>query len=307
MKGLKPIKKTVDLSELVKVAQEFDDSYLDVTVRAIDLYDKGDVSDLVSKYLKKSGIAEFAATNIHSKRLFLTALLRSFIRAKVKSKRKGRLSLMKAVDDAVVACALVTLTDRGWACADCNIEFDLEKAKRKVRNALRGNDFVGRFEPAIYRNEEWKNGGKAGRLISFHCHAIVWASSRPKLDRLRAEIRPRFEPILGNKNGARFDARKTFGDVLETTCYVAKMPYLGTRTVGDAEGRRTQKPTKKISFRSRWHLFNAMKDRTVFEYWLSGGQGVKILRRAKKATKAEVPRKKVSDKLSKKFRGRRKR
>ena len=113
--------------------------------------------------------------------------------------------------------------------------------------------------------------------------------------------------MLGNKNGARFDARKTFADVLATTLYVAKMPYLGTRTVCDAEGKRVQKSTKKISFRSRWHLFNAMKDRTVFEYWLSGGQGVGIFRRAKKAAQAKVPRNRVSDKLSKKFRGRRKR
>ena len=99
VKKLKPIKKTVDLSELIKVAQEFDDSYLDVTVHAIDLYEKERASDLVSKYMERSGIATFSATNIHSKRLLLTALLRSFIRAKITAKGKGRLPLMRAVDD----------------------------------------------------------------------------------------------------------------------------------------------------------------------------------------------------------------
>jgi hypothetical protein len=114
---------------------------------------------------------------------------------------------MAGLKEGRVVCALVTFTDESWACPDTHIEFDLSRAKQKVRNALGGLSFVAAFEAAYYVNEKWEKAGKEGNLVSFHCHAVVWATHYSQLSRCRKRIKPRFRPILGN-NGVRFDALK---------------------------------------------------------------------------------------------------
>ena len=86
---------------------------------------------------------------------------------------------------------MVTFIDLSWAFPIDNIKFDLDAAKQKVRNALTGLSFIACFEAACYTNEEWETDGVSGKLVSFHCHALVWATNRSQLVRRRAKINPR--------------------------------------------------------------------------------------------------------------------
>ena len=184
-----------------------------------------------------------------------------------------------------VAFSLVTLTHKGWVCSENNIKFDLVRAKQKVRNALAGTNYIGNFDVALYTNEDWTTEGILGHCVSFHCHAVVWGRNRTQLDRLRTRIRPRFEPILGNDNGARFDTLKTVDDAAAALIYMPKMPFLGYRTVVDENGKKTQETHSRVAFKSRWQLFNELKKHSLFDFSLSGGAGTQILRTARNRVK----------------------
>jgi hypothetical protein len=271
----------VTLGDLIREAEEWDSKYLDVIVHSVKLYAEDDYQGLIKEFLSHTNRGAFKLTNPHSKKLWLPELIQSFLRTR---RVEHGHSWKKALQERRVACAVVTLTHKDWACSDTNIQFDLKRAKQKVRNALVGTDFLASFEAAPYKNEEWKTDGKVGKLICFHCHAVAWSGSRSGLDRLRSRIKGRFEPILGNKSGARFDALKTENDLTKTIRYMTKMPFLGYRTVTNGKGKKTQR-SSNITFKSRWHLFNALKQYDLFEFWLAGGEGVNTLREARNRLK----------------------
>jgi hypothetical protein len=193
----------------------------------------------------------------------------------------GRVGMMTGLKRGLAACALVTFTDETWACPDTAIEFDLERAKQKVRNALNGLSFVAAFEAAHYVNEEWEKNGKRGKLVSFHCHAVVWATHQSQLARRRFRIKPRFRAILGNKTGVRFDVLKKADDLCKAIRYQAKMPARGYRTVAQASGKKTQ-TSAKLSYLARYRLFTALAQYDLLDFWLAGGEGKWIFRTARK-------------------------
>jgi hypothetical protein len=119
-----------------------------------------------------------------------------------------------------------------------------------------------------------------GNLVSFHCHAVVWATHYSQLSRCRKRIKPRFSPILGNKSGVRFDALKKAEDVCKAVRYQAKMPALGYRTVAQGWGKKTQ-TSAKLSYLSRYRLFTALQQYDLLDFWLAGGEGATILRQAR--------------------------
>jgi hypothetical protein len=175
----------------------------------------------------------------------------------------------------------VTFTDESWACPDTKIEFDVDRAKQKIRNALNGLSFIASFEAAYYINEIWERDGQSGKLVCFHCHAVVWATSRAQLSRRRTRIKPRFRPLLGNSTGVRFDALKKADDVCSVIRYQAKMPALGYRTVRGDRGKKTQK-SAKLSYRSRYRLFKALQQYDLLDFWIGGGEGAGVLAKARK-------------------------
>jgi hypothetical protein len=189
--------------------------------------------------------------------------------------------LMAGLKEGRVVCALVTFTDERWACPDTAIEFDLERAKQKVRNALTGLSFVGAFEAAYYTNEKCKKNCETGNVVSFHCHAVVWATHYSQLTRRRKRIKPRFRPILASKTGVRFDRLRKDDDVCRAVCYQAKMPLRGYRTVTKANGKKTQK-SANLSYIQRYRLFKALQQYDLLDFWLASGEGTTIYRAARK-------------------------
>ena len=272
------MKLTEVVRKVILDAEEWDQKYLEVTVHSLERYENGrDLEQTIRQFLSRKNRGEFKITNPYSKRLWLPELLHSFLTIMHNHDEAG---LDDDYGDLRVACALITFTHKEWACADNNIQFNIGRAKQMVRNALIGTDFIGCFEAAVYKNEEWETGGVLGKLVCFHCHAIVWASCYSLLSRLRSRIKSRFEPILGNKSGVRLDALKTRKDLLQAVAYIAKMPAMGYRTVRKSNGKKAQEPSR-ITFKSRHHLFTALKAYDLFKFWLSGGDGVRAIRAAR--------------------------
>ena len=285
----------IKISDILKKAEEYDDHYAEVMVHSIELY--GDRSDeIIEEFLSHRNRDAFNLTNPHSKRIWLVEVLNEFLA----EHRQQAGSKWRQAEHEQAAFALVTLIHKGWVCSEKNIKFDLAKAKRKVRNALAGTNYIGNFDVALYTNEDWTTEGIKGKLVSFHCHAIVWARNRTQLDRLRQRIRPRFEPILGKSNGAHFKALPTVEDATSALSYSRKMPFLGYRTTVNRVGKKTQKKTAKLTFESRWHLFNELNKYSLFDFSLSGGGGTRILRAARHRIK---PQRKPAEPRSRGMRG----
>jgi hypothetical protein len=291
------VKQDVDVDEIVAGTRKWDDLYLGSTIHAVELYeDASKVKRVIQEFLSGRNKGAFKLTNPSSKRAWLRELLIAFYSNDTWRKEcgapdpkddpdnpynEGRVPLMAGLKLGWVVCALVTFIDESWACPDTAIEFDLERAKQKVRNALTGLSFIAAFEAAYYTNEKWKKNGTEGNLISFHCHAVVWATHYSQLTRRRKRIKPRFRPILGSKTGVRFDALRKADDVCRAVCYQAKMPARGYRTVVKPNGKKTQKAAK-LSFWQRYQLFKALQQYDLLDFWLAGGEGKTIFGAARK-------------------------
>ncbi len=275
-------KRKLTIPELIEKANEWDQRYLAVTVHSIEKSDPDRQRSLVREFLSNENRGAFKATNIFSKRLWLAELLDLF-------RRNGR--CLPQWDQNV--CALVTLTHDEWATSDDNIQFNLTAAKKKVRKALMGTNFIACFEPALYINEQYNNGN--GKLISFHCHALVWVARKSDLDYLRKCIKGYFRSSLGEKAGVHISRRKSRRDVGQTIIYMSKLPCCGYKTVAGQGDKELQKKTTRVSLKSRSKLFHAMTKYTIFQLWLSGGEGANPLRDAKnKLRKTYKPKKFIS-------------
>ena len=157
-------------------AENWDDKYSKAVVHAVELYENpDDLVQTIEKFLGKKSRGAFRSTNPYSKQLWLRSLIKAFIKSYIRQRPDGDSHIKHfsdCFDDPLVACAMVTFTHRGWICSDRNIQFDLEKAKQKVRNALVGCNHISAFEVAYYTNENWITDGIEGRLVSFHCHSL---------------------------------------------------------------------------------------------------------------------------------------
>jgi hypothetical protein len=271
-------KEEFDVEKFVAGAEKWDELYLKATIHAVERYnDPRDARATIQQFLSRKNRGAFKLTNPHSKQIWLRELILAYRSIRGRDERRDWVYYDPKYD---ITCSLVTFTHESWACPDTHIEFNLKRAKQKVRNALSGLSFVATFEAACYVNEEWKKDGSRGKLVSFHCHAVVWATNRAQLSRRRTTIKPRFRPILGNKSGVRFDALKKADDVCKAIRYQAKMPALGYRTVPVGWGKKTQR-SAKLSYLSRYRLFSALQQYDLLDFWLAGGEGTKILREAR--------------------------
>lgn len=270
-------KKKRSLLELFNAATRWDRKYLESTIHAAYLFHgDGPVRQLIQRYLSKRNMFEFNAVNPHSKRVWVAKLMDSMLNSGLRDLRPLE-GLVDGQED--IRCALITFTHLDWACVDTNIEFDLARAKQKVRNALPALNYVGCFEAGCYVNERFERQGHKGRLISFHCHLIVWAESQYKLDKIRQRNRHRFAPLLGNRSGVHIASLKRWEDVCAAVYYQAKLPNLAYRTVRDDLGKITQEKVK-MPASLRYRLFCATQDHDISDFWLAGGEGSVILRRA---------------------------
>lgn len=272
-------RKPVKLETLFSDALKYDERYLEAAIHAVELYDDQDQArQRINDFLSRKSQWDFKATNPYSKHIWFHGLIDSYL--------NSNLTDMRPVDkrDGVpkFKCGLITFTHSDWVCTDVDFQFDLEKAKQKVRNALTGMTFIANFEAAYYTNEKFTKDGKTGNLVSFHCHAIVWAATTYRLKKARMNSKSRFKPILGSKCGIKLDTIKTAEDVCGTIRYQTKMPFFGYRTVVK-NGKTTQKKAT-LSNIQRYKLFKAMGTYETLDLWLAGGEGAELIAAAKKCT-----------------------
>ena len=221
----------------------------------------------ISRYLSQEKLAEFNLVNPYARKLFRKALLEE-----VDDVEGGQFATGGAI-------MLATFADRAWACCDRALNFDFDKAKQKIRNALSGMDYIAAIEAGVYPHTQWTTDGITGCLVSFHCHAVVWSTSKSKLRRHKARIAARFKPVHEDDKKLPFlNNLKTLKDVLKALRYLTKMTLEGYRR--KSSGTQEHVP---LDAGHHYRLFKFLRGRSLFDAWLAGGEGAEVLRHAKKA------------------------
>ncbi len=167
----------LDLDIFLKPSDKWDQEYLKAVTSAIREHQPDKAEKIIQRYLSEERQAELNLTNTYSRRIFRTALLAAARSVETNLFRKG------------VIVMWASIAPRDWACCDRAIDFDYDLAKRKIRNAFAGKNFIAVIEPGYYPHEKWKSGDQVGSLMSFHAHIVVWDTSRSKLQRHQRGIR----------------------------------------------------------------------------------------------------------------------
>ena len=93
----------------------------------------------ISRYLSQEKLAEFNLVNPYARKVFREHLL-----MEVADVEGGQFPTGGAI-------MLATFADYAWACCDRALNFDFDRAKQKIRNALSGMDYIAAIEGACTR------------------------------------------------------------------------------------------------------------------------------------------------------------
>jgi hypothetical protein len=251
---------------LLRYASKKDSEYLSKMQAALEKHD--DFAALsIPVYLGESEWRELNLVNPYARRVFRKILLNEV----------GDLEQSSNIQRGVVT--LLTFADADWTCGDRNYSFDFDAAKRKIRNALKGMDYIATIEIGIYPGISFDPRKKAqGCLVSFHAHAVVWASSRSKLERHKKTISDRFTPVhkQDTKTYPIINNLKVLKDVLKVLRYLTKMPSDGYQLKEGKAGHLQEHAP--LNAGHLYRLFEFLKDYSIYDVWIAGGRGAEIMR-----------------------------
>lgn len=288
------MKKTLSVPEVLADQKGWDNRYLQSVIHSIEISDNDprEKEALIEQFLSRETRGSFKATNPYSKQIFLPLLMEKLLEAIGPPRPSESLEikpgefttipmemLLRAQNTVFVH---VTFTDQAWSTCDRNIQFDLAKAKQRIRNALGGTNFLGRFEAAIYNNVNHTHHGVEGKLVLFHCHVLAWANNISKLRRVREHMHHRFTPPSGSKTSVKMQ-KVPREEVPAVVGYISKLPNLGYRKVEVESGTTQVKARLRPS--SHYRFFKAMTDYSMFDFWLTSGEGREPLRSARHLAK----------------------
>ena len=257
-----------NMNQFLRFSDKKDAEYITALEAAIYQFQGQEIgAKTIGRYLSQEKLADFNLVSPYARKIF-------------------REHLLLEVDDVEGwqfagggAIMLATFADRAWACCDRALNFDFDKAKQKIRNALSGMDYIAAIEAGVYPHTKWTTDGVTGCLVSFHCHAVVWSTSKSVLRRHKAKIAARFEPVHeDDKKPPVLNNLKTIKDVLKALRYLTKMTLEGYRR--KSSGTQEHVP---LDAGHHYRLFKFLRGRSLFDAWLAGGKGTEVLRHAKKA------------------------
>lgn len=193
---------------------------------------------------------------------------------------------------------LVTLSDISCVTGTDPVSINMKAIKKKLAVGMRGLSHIGFIEPAFYVNWQADLRFSDKKCLSWHVHALVWGISSRELRRHIQDLNRsgKYRPVAFQLKGAHRKRVKQ-GDLGKVVGYILKPPVNAYRlSVVDKIDRSGQPVVtsdgevmtrviqKKAELRKgeRITVFHAMKSLFLDELAVAGGQGSKILARAKR-------------------------
>ena len=190
----------------------------------------------------------------------------------------------------------VTLADRGCFTSANDREVDVARFIKHLRPGLRGLSYLGMLEPAYYVNIVPTAFFSGRRALFWHIHAICWGETADQISDRIAEFNKskRYRPIaegipaahhkrIPRSHQPTYHLAVKFGYMLKSPrkAYRLYRADRATAADGDVIQAFTQKKTP-LRPGERITLFHQLKDQYLDRLALAGGEGVDILRRAKR-------------------------
>ncbi|UGY28870.1 hypothetical protein HU675_0020020 [Bradyrhizobium septentrionale] len=193
---------------------------------------------------------------------------------------------------------LVSLVDIRCAKGSAEENVDLEPIKKRLRQGLRGYNYIGAIEPALYSSITWfETNFDRQRCISWHLHALVWGVSRGEIKTLVRRLRRSgdYIPITPAQLGA--DVRSAIqGKFSGLIGYVLKPPTHSYRIGIDRVHERQTGEIRHKQYRSRLRpgerltLYLQMRHLDCDQMWIAGGGARQIRSRCRRDALAAVRR-----------------
>jgi hypothetical protein len=186
---------------------------------------------------------------------------------------------------------LITLVDRSCSTTPNDTSVNLDFVKAQLQHGLKGLSYIGMIEPAYYVHIVNGTYVQTKRLVSWHLHAVAWGKNKREMSRLISRLNrmtQHYRPIANGLVGAH--ARIiTKNELPQTLAYILKSPTHSYRIANwwrlakDGKRRYGFKQNKgKLRPGERVTLFHLMKNMRLDELAMAGGEGVRLLRRAKR-------------------------
>jgi hypothetical protein len=190
---------------------------------------------------------------------------------------------------------LVTIVEKSHLTTERAQNINFRAIQRKLSGALRGLSYIGMIEPGYY-NAIYDEVGKIKKnLVSWHGHFLVWNITRQELERWKRKITARIERVMPQMCPVHIKAiqPEQFGHRL---WYINKSPCkeysIGKRREPDENGLpRYKQNSRLLRPGHRVKLFHMLRDVTLPELAMAGGDGRELMRRIKYEALREYRRK----------------
>jgi hypothetical protein len=146
--------------------------------------------------------------------------------------------------------------------------------------------YIGMIEPGYYNNIYDDAGNTVTDVISWHGHFLVWGTTQRQLQKWRSENRHRLTAIMPYMCAVHF--KKVASDDLgRVAAYIVKAPRkeysVGRRREPDRKIPESlfEQYKRKLRPGHRVKLFKLMRDMTLDQLALSGGDGRHLLAKIK--------------------------
>src|ERR1035437_4921132 len=124
-----------NINQFLRFADRKDAEYLAELQAAIYRFEGQEIgAKTISRYLSQDKLAEFNLVNPYARKDFRKALL-----TEVADVEGGQFATGGAI-------MLANFVDHAWACCDRALNFDFDKTKQKIRNALSGMDYIAAID-----------------------------------------------------------------------------------------------------------------------------------------------------------------
>lgn len=177
----------------------------------------------------------------------------------------------------------VTLVHIDFVSGHDELGYDVGAAAKHYSDGLKGFDFLGLIEPALYSHITMprKELGKS-KCVFWHLHALVWNCSPKAIKRRIKRLNQSgdFVPITDNQYGSHSAKikRRTLCKVVGYMCKPPNCVYrIGRVQKPDGSFRKRQYRDRNIRPGERVTLFQQMKHLRFGDVLVAGGRGKRVL------------------------------
>ncbi|MCK5778778.1 MAG: hypothetical protein KAH11_08305 [Rhodospirillales bacterium] len=167
----------------------------------------------------------------------------------------------------------VTAVHAPWNTNVKECSIDVDGIRRRIWQGLRGFNYIGLIEFAVFDNVREGNG----KLLAPHFQGILWNVEITKDDASRAYRT--FDGGMDGTHGLWVEKLTNFFGALS---YAVKLPAYGYRRIQCRDGSFAH-DTCKLYLSTHYRLFEHLRHLSLPQLTVAGGEGAAVLRAAKKA------------------------